>query len=93
MNNYLFQLAEQPPADMAAFLATFKSVPPVIRRRAKELFDIIQETVKKYRGRVKLDEASVVAASDKAQDTPMEVEATTSTSTDSRLWSKGPSFP
>jgi exosome complex exonuclease RRP6 len=41
-NHFLFQLAEQPPADLAALLKSFPSVPPVIRRRAKELLDVIR---------------------------------------------------
>ena len=36
-------LAEQPPADIAALLSLFQHVPPVVRRRAKELFETIQE--------------------------------------------------
>jgi exosome complex exonuclease RRP6 len=97
MNNYLFQLAERPPADMAAFLAVFKSIPPVIRRRAKKVFDLIQETVKEYRGRdndaVEIGGLDIVITSDDVQDKPVEqVEVTAFTSTntmDSRLWSKG----
>ncbi|KAF8148190.1 hypothetical protein B0H34DRAFT_737252 [Crassisporium funariophilum] len=47
-NHFLFQLAEQPPADMAALLSIFRSsVPPVVRRRAKELLDIVREAVKR----------------------------------------------
>ncbi|ESK95601.1 exosome complex exonuclease rrp6 [Moniliophthora roreri MCA 2997] len=45
-NHFIFQLAEQPPADMAALLRAFHSVPPVIRRRAKELLEVIREAVK-----------------------------------------------
>lgn len=45
-NHYLFSLAERTPADMAALLSVFHPVPPVIRRRAKELLDAIRDTVK-----------------------------------------------
>ncbi|KAL0062975.1 exosome nuclease subunit [Marasmius tenuissimus] len=45
-NQFIFQLAEQPPAEMAALLRVFHSVPPVIRRRAKELLDTIRSAVK-----------------------------------------------
>lgn len=41
-NHYLFLLSERPPNDLAALLAMFTSVPPVIRRRAKELMDEIR---------------------------------------------------
>lgn len=46
-NHYLFSLAERTPADMAALLAVFHPVPPVIKRRARELLDAIRDTVKK----------------------------------------------
>ena len=45
-NHYLFVLAEKPPADMAALLSLFHPVPPVVRRRSKELLDAIREAVK-----------------------------------------------
>ncbi|KAG7088738.1 hypothetical protein E1B28_012706 [Marasmius oreades] len=44
-NHFIFQFAEQPPADMAALLRVFTSVPPVIRRRARELLDAIRQAV------------------------------------------------
>ncbi|GLB45506.1 putative HRDC domain containing protein [Lyophyllum shimeji] len=47
-NHFLFQLAEQPPTDMAALLRVFHSVPPVIRRRAKDLLEVIRECVKRH---------------------------------------------
>lgn len=40
--HYLFQLAEQPPNDLPELLNSFRSVPPVIKRRAKELLDEIR---------------------------------------------------
>ncbi|EIN12508.1 hypothetical protein PUNSTDRAFT_97267 [Punctularia strigosozonata HHB-11173 SS5] len=45
-NHYLFQIAESPPADMPGLLAAFRPVPPVVRRRAKELLDIVRAAVK-----------------------------------------------
>lgn len=45
-NHYLFMLAEQPPPDMAALLSTFQHVPLVVRKRAKELFDAIQDATR-----------------------------------------------
>jgi len=47
-NHHLFQLAERPPKDMAALLWMFQSVPLVIRRRVKELLDVIRESFKDY---------------------------------------------
>ena len=40
--HYLFQLAEQSPNDLPALLNAFRAVPPVIKRRAKELLDEIR---------------------------------------------------
>jgi len=40
-------LVEKPPADMAALLFAFSSMPPVVRRCAKELLDVIRDAVKK----------------------------------------------
>ncbi|KAF8959127.1 hypothetical protein BDZ97DRAFT_1906257 [Flammula alnicola] len=54
-NHVLFVVAEQPPADMAALLAIFKSsVPPVVKRRAKELLNVIREAVKRGMGASRL---------------------------------------
>ncbi|KAL0960894.1 hypothetical protein HGRIS_005903 [Hohenbuehelia grisea] len=50
-NHHIFQLAEHPPADMAALLAIFRSVPPVIRRRAKELLEVVRGAVGAYKKR------------------------------------------
>lgn len=49
-NHYLFTLAERTPGDMASLLSVFHPVPPVIRRRAKELLDTIRDTIKKTLG-------------------------------------------
>jgi exosome complex exonuclease RRP6 len=46
-NRFVFKLVEQPPADMAALLHAFTSTPPVVKRRAKELLDVIRNAVKK----------------------------------------------
>ena len=43
----MFKLVEQPPADMAALLHAFEFTPPVVKRRAKELLDIIRDAMKK----------------------------------------------
>ncbi|KAH7915435.1 hypothetical protein BJ138DRAFT_86795 [Hygrophoropsis aurantiaca] len=47
-NHFLFKIAETPPSDIAALLSIFQSIPPVLRRRAKELFDTIQGAVSKH---------------------------------------------
>jgi exosome complex exonuclease RRP6 len=46
-NRFVFKLVEQPPADMAALLHAFPSTPPVVRRRAKELLDVIRGAVRR----------------------------------------------
>ncbi|KAI9436576.1 hypothetical protein H4582DRAFT_1961712 [Lactarius indigo] len=46
-NRFVCKLVEQPPADMAALLHVFPSTPPVVRRRAKELLDVIRSAVRK----------------------------------------------
>ena len=46
-NRFVLKLVEQPPADMAALLHAFSSTPPVVKRRAKELLDVIRGAVKK----------------------------------------------
>ena len=46
-NRFLFKLVENPPADMAALLHAFEFTPPVVKRRAKELLDVIRDAMKK----------------------------------------------
>jgi len=46
-NRFVLKLVEQPPADMAALLHAFPSTPPVVRRRSKELLDVIRDAVKR----------------------------------------------
>jgi exosome complex exonuclease RRP6 len=47
-NHTLFLIAEQTPADMAALLSLFKPmVPHVVKKRAKELLNVITEAVKR----------------------------------------------
>lgn len=44
----LFHIAEEPPAEMASLLGMFQtSVPVVVKRRAKELLNVIREGVKR----------------------------------------------
>ncbi|KAK0437138.1 ribonuclease H-like domain-containing protein [Desarmillaria tabescens] len=68
-NHFLFQLAENPPADMAALLRVFHSPPPLMKKRARELLDTIRDAVKAHLSR------SVSASSiPEPQPEPMEVE-------------------
>ena len=47
-NRVLFLLAEQPPADMLALLGIFRSsVPPLVKRKMKELLSTIKDAVKR----------------------------------------------
>ncbi|KAL5524580.1 RRP6 [Sanghuangporus sanghuang] len=45
-NHYVFQLAERPPADMAALLAVFRPIPPLVRTKATSLLEVIRTAVK-----------------------------------------------
>lgn len=68
-NHFLFQLAESPPADMAALLRVFHSPPPLMKRRAKELLDTIRDAVKVY-----LSRSSSTSSIPEQQPEPTEVE-------------------
>jgi exosome complex exonuclease RRP6 len=47
----LFHIAEEPPAEMASLLGMFQtSVPVVVKRRAKELLNVIKEAVNRGLG-------------------------------------------
>jgi hypothetical protein len=97
MNNSLFQLAERPPGDMASLLAAFKYAPPVIRRRAKELLDTIQNTIKEHRETASAIEVTdqidnAIAPANVEIDVPVATEVSISSTVDalnSRLWSQG----
>ena len=101
-NQYLFQLAEQPPADMAALLGVFKSsVPALVRRRAKELLEVIREGVRQgLEGKqvAKVEEeanetGSEVVAQDAASKENMDVDSMPPQSSSSQsFWGKGTSF-
>jgi exosome complex exonuclease RRP6 len=82
-------LAEQPLADVASLLSLFQHVPPVVRRRAKELFDSIREA--STRG-AEDSGMPIVDAGDAAQ-APMQVDepaaeaARNTTAEETSLWS------
>lgn len=91
-NNYLFQLAERPPKDMAALLSIFKTVPPLVRRRARELLDLIQETLKVDReDRAAIETPSMQDSMTTTEVREADVEVTTIATDvlESKLWSNG----
>lgn len=46
-NHLLFLIAEQPPAEMTTLFSLFKpAVPPIVKKRAKELLSVITEAVR-----------------------------------------------
>lgn len=50
-NQYLFRIAETPPGDLGNLLRLFgNSVPAVVKRRAKELLDVVRDVVKSSLG-------------------------------------------
>ncbi|EMD39730.1 hypothetical protein CERSUDRAFT_112032 [Gelatoporia subvermispora B] len=94
-NHALFALAERTPADMAALLALFRPVPPVVRRRAQELLDTVRAAVKEALGGPVEVPATEVVETEKVDsdvreevDTEaVEVEATPANK-DASLWTK-----
>lgn len=67
-NHNLFLFAEQPPADIAGLLSMFQYVPPVVRKRVKELFEAIRGAAKDVTEELPVAEAVV------AVETPMLVD-------------------
>ncbi|KAF9265330.1 hypothetical protein L218DRAFT_167220 [Marasmius fiardii PR-910] len=86
-NHLIFQLAEQPPADMAALLRVFSSVPPLIRRKAKDLLDEIRQAVTAHLQGETLPSASVEEPRKEEQVSAEIKEVVISDSTQTRLWS------
>jgi exosome complex exonuclease RRP6 len=82
-NHYLLRLAERPPTDMAALLSGFHPVPPIMRKRAKELLDVIKDNLS-------APSMSVVPATTtpKAKANLVVTEINTDVNT-STLWSNG----
>ncbi|KAJ7265982.1 hypothetical protein B0H12DRAFT_179215 [Mycena haematopus] len=93
-NHYLFQLAERPPADMATLLQMFQPVPPVVRRRAKELFETIRACLQRHLSKAEKappDPAPLVVPKDaEMQVDEVVVNAAPTTALDN-LWSRAPS--
>jgi exosome complex exonuclease RRP6 len=73
---------------MAGLIGMFQSVPPVIRRRAKELLDVITDCVKEYSAQTTVitpegeENKPVTGVVDVAVDAKQDADA-------SRLWSNG----
>ncbi|KII90883.1 hypothetical protein PLICRDRAFT_39491 [Plicaturopsis crispa FD-325 SS-3] len=74
-NHFLFQLAETPPADMAALMSIFQSVPPVLRRRARELLDAIKATVQQRAGTKSSEPMHAVVETNEKTSSQMDVVA------------------
>ncbi|KAK2465781.1 hypothetical protein APHAL10511_002325 [Amanita phalloides] len=90
-NHYLFQLAEHPPNDMAALLHKFPSNPPmVIRRRAKELLDVVRdalrETLSSTAAQIKVDQAPPEVVQ---TETPTEEDVVESPVAERDIWAAG----
>jgi exosome complex exonuclease RRP6 len=99
-NRFVFKLAEQPPADMARLLHMFSSTPPVVRRRAKELLDVIRAAVKKgLSNSVELPRKPPPAVSSKPILEPNKMDVDNSFAPtvplpqQSSLWSRGKRLP
>ena len=91
-NRFVFKLVEQPPADMAALLHAFPSTPPVVRRRAKELLDVIRGAVRRGLSTPAApSEPTPVAPSEEAM--PEEVERVDPAPASSSLWSCSKDLP
>lgn len=93
-NHHLFHLAEQPPGDMAALLRVFSSVPPVIKRRAKELLEVIRDCVRMHLQKSMPPTSVEIAPVEPTADVAPQVQkaetiAPDPTSTELNLWSKG----
>jgi exosome complex exonuclease RRP6 len=97
-NRFLFKLVEQPPVDMAALLHAFEYTPPVVKRRAKELLDVIRDATKKgLSGAVEDPKEVLPAASSETTVAPSKMDVDVpSASTQPRqtsLWSFNKALP
>jgi len=97
-NRFLFKLVEQPPADMAALLHAFDFTPPVVKRRAKELLDVIRDTMKKELSGAIEDskETSAMASSETTvapSKTDVDVPSASTQPRQTSLWSFNKALP
>lgn len=74
-NRYLFELADRPPADMAALLSIFRPVPPLVRTKATSLLETIRAAVKESLSpKIGNDSADSTKPPETAQVIPMDEE-------------------
>ncbi|KAH9065385.1 ribonuclease H-like domain-containing protein [Lactarius vividus] len=97
-NRFVFKLVEQPPADMAALLHAFPSTPPVVRRRAKELLDVIRGAVKKgLSGPAAPSEPSPIVSSEATPQQRMDIDVSSEHAdpacASASLWSRSEPLP
>jgi exosome complex exonuclease RRP6 len=97
-NRFLFKLVEQPPVEMAALLHVFEYTPPVVKRRAKELLDVIRDAMKKAQSGVVEDPKEILpTAPSETTVAPSKMDVDVpSASTQPRqasLWSFNQAFP
>ncbi|KAH7923828.1 hypothetical protein BV22DRAFT_557849 [Leucogyrophana mollusca] len=91
-NHYLFQIAEKPPSDVAALLSIFQPVPPVLRRRAKELLDAVKDAVARHATNgiipppVASTEDVVIEVEVNTASAPVETSPSITNTASSRLW-------
>ncbi|KAF8272378.1 ribonuclease H-like domain-containing protein [Lactarius quietus] len=86
-NRFVFKLIEQLPPDMAALLHVFPSTPPVVRRRAKELLEVVREATRKgLSGPAAPSEPTPVGPSEGMEDADISSEPTTPAPASSSLW-------
>lgn len=78
-NRYLFELADRPPADMAALLSIFRPVPPLVRTKATNLLETIRAAVKESLSpKIGDDNVDNTKPPEIAQVIPMDEEPSTS---------------
>ena len=93
-NRFVFKLVDQPPADMAALLHAFPSTPPVVRRRAKELLDVIRGAVRRgLSASAPPSEPTPVVPVPSEEAMPDEVERVDPAPASSSLWSCSENLP
>ena len=93
-NRFVFKLVDQPPADMAALLHAFPSTPPVVRRRAKELLDVIRGAVRRgLSASAPPSEPTQVVLVPSEEAMPEEVERVDPDHVSSSLWSCSENLP
>ncbi|KAG2131815.1 ribonuclease H-like domain-containing protein [Suillus clintonianus] len=87
-NHQLFTVAERSPSNAAQLLALFShaSVPPVLRRRAGELAEVIKSTVERVTSSGVVVEAPMVTTDVKIVNSAVSNEVVDEVTANSRLW-------